>query len=49
MTDLCIAEFRDGKPVITAMAPGLTKEQLLAVTEAEITFADEIAVMAMPD
>jgi len=45
VTEKCIVEFKDGKPVVTAMAPGLTKEELIACTEAELTFADTIAEM----
>lgn len=45
VTDLCMVDFTGGQPVVWAMAPGLTKEDLLRVTEAEISFAEEIQVM----
>ena len=45
VTDLAIIEFKDGKMVVTAMNPNITKEELQAKTEATLTFADQIDVM----
>ena len=48
ITDLCIIDFASGKPVVTAMAPGVTKEELIEKSEMTLTFADNVAVMAEP-
>ena len=45
VTDLCIIEFIDGKLTVVAMAPGVTKEELQAKTEATLHFADNIVVL----
>jgi len=49
VTERCIVEFQSGKPVVTAMAPGETKESLQAATGAELTFADQIRTMDVVD
>ena len=45
VTELCIMDICDGKMVVKAMAPGITKEYLQEKTEAELTFAEEISLM----
>ncbi|MCI9330797.1 MAG: succinyl-CoA--3-ketoacid-CoA transferase [Oscillibacter sp.] len=49
VTDLCIIEFIKGKPVVTAMAPGTTKESIIAQTEMTLTFSENPATMLIPD
>lgn len=46
VTELCIVEFIDRRPVVKAMVKGLTREQLQAVTGAALVFPDEIKTMA---
>ena len=45
VTDKCIVEFIDGKMTVVAMAPDITREELQAITEAELAFVDEPDVM----
>ena len=45
VTELCIIDFEEEGPVVKAMAPGLTKEELQAKTGTELDFADEIKEM----
>ncbi len=45
VTELAVIEFIDGKMVVTAMNPNITKEELQAKTEAALTFAEQIDVM----
>ena len=33
VTEKCVLEFKDGKPVVTEMAPGVTEEELRACTD----------------
>lgn len=49
VTDLCVIQCGDGKMTVTAMAPGVTKEELQAKTEAPLTFAEDIQLMKMPE
>lgn len=49
VTELCIVECKEGKFIVTGMAPGVTKEELQAKTEAPLTFADEIKEMIIPE
>ena len=49
VTELCIIDVKNGKFVVRAMAPGVTKEELSDKTEAELIFADEITEMIIPD
>lgn len=46
VTELCIVEFIDRRPVVKAMAKGLTRDKLQAVTGAALVFPDEIEIMA---
>ncbi len=45
ITDLCIAEFREGKLTVVAMTPDVTREELQSKTEAKLYFAQEIELM----
>lgn len=45
VTELCILEFREGRPVVVAMAPEITKEALQEVTEMSLCFADTVDTM----
>lgn len=45
VTEKCIAEIRGGRFVVTAMYPGVTKEELQACSDAELLFADNIEMM----
>ena len=47
VTELCVIEFLDGEPTVTAMAPGLTRDELLAKTDTALSFAENIGVMAV--
>ena len=47
VTELCVIEFLDGEPTVTAMAPGLTRGELLAKTDTALSFAENIGVMAV--
>lgn len=49
VTELCIVEFASGAPVVTALAPGITREVLLERTEARLTFAADLRTMELPD
>ena len=49
VTEMCVIECTDGKLLVKKMAPGITKEELQAKTEAELTFADTIEEMVIPE
>lgn len=49
VTDLCIIRCGGEKMTVTAMAPGVTKEELQEKTEAPLIFADEIQRMKLPE
>ena len=49
VTELCILEWKKGIFTVVAMAPGITKEELQAKTEAELIFAQNIIEMAVPN
>lgn len=49
VTDLCIVEFTDGKPIVIALAPGVTKEYVQEQSEMPLTFADKLETMLLPD
>lgn len=49
VTDLCVIQCGDGKMIVTAMLPGITKEELQEKTEAPLTFADKIHMMKLPE
>lgn len=48
VTELCMLEVHENRFVVTAMAPGITKEALQEKTEARLLFADEIKTMELP-
>jgi len=45
ITELCVIEFLEGKMTVVAMAPGLSRDELQAKTEASLFFADSIREM----
>ena len=45
VTELCIIDCIPGKLTVTAIAPGVTREDIVAKTGASLTFADNMAVM----
>ena len=45
VTDLCMIECKPGELRVVAIAPGVTKEEIIAKTEAELSFADELKIM----
>lgn len=49
VTELCVLEREGGRFVVTAIAPGVTREALLAKTEIELTFAAVVREMDVPD
>ena len=48
VTELCILECREGKLWVTAIAPGITKEELQEKTEATLFFSDTLKEMLLP-
>lgn len=48
VTDLCILQREGGKMIVTAMVPGITKEELQSRTEMQLYFAEEIQEMKIP-
>ncbi|MCQ2560742.1 MAG: succinyl-CoA--3-ketoacid-CoA transferase [Clostridia bacterium] len=49
VTELCVIEFRGNGPVVTAMAPGMTPEELQAKTGTKLEFAETIEIMDIVD
>lgn len=49
VTELCIIEVRESRFVVTAMAPGITKELLQEKTGAPLLFAEKRKTMELPD
>lgn len=49
VTELCIIDCTDGKFVVRAMAPGITREELQEKTGAPLTFSEKIAEMKIPE
>ena len=47
VTELCTIHLTESGFLVTAMAPGVTKEELQNKTEAELTFAEEIEIMIL--
>lgn len=45
VTEKCIIEIRENKLIVTAMAPGMTREKLQAATAARLDFADTVDIM----
>lgn len=48
VTELCIVEFIDGKPVVTAIAPGVNKDEIISKSEMKLNFAPDIKTMLTP-
>lgn len=48
VTELCIIEFESGKPVVIALAPGVTKNHVKEQSEMTLTFADHPEIMLLP-
>ena len=49
VTELCILEWQNGRFVVTAMAPGVSREELCAKTAIELEFAPAIREMIVPE
>lgn len=49
VTDLCVIQCGGGKMTVTAIAPGVTREELQSKTEAELAFADNLKEMKIPE
>ena len=49
VTELAVIDCVDGKFVVKAMAPGVTREELQAKTGAPLTFADHVSEMIIPE
>ena len=47
VTELCVIQCKNHKMTVTAMAPGITREELQAKTDAPLYFADEVCEMLM--
>lgn len=47
VTEKCIIEFVDGIMTVTKIAPNVTREELVAMTEATLTFADDVEEMVV--
>lgn len=45
VTEKCIITIEDKKLIVTAMAPGITREELQAVTGAKLDFAPRVGLM----
>lgn len=45
VTELCIIDCKPGLLTVTAIAPGVTKDEIISRTEAALVFADDIAEM----
>ena len=45
VTELCIIDCKPGKLTVIAMAPNVTKDEIIAKTDAELHFAMDMAVM----
>lgn len=45
VTDLCVMKFIEGKLTVTAVAPCVSKKEIVEKTEAEICFAEELQEM----
>lgn len=47
VTELCVISFRGGRGTLLETAPGVSTAQVLAATEAELTIANKVPVMAL--
>ncbi|MGI6029090.1 MAG: CoA-transferase [Candidatus Heteroscillospira sp.] len=45
VTELCVMEYIDGKFVVTAMAPGVTRDELISKTEIDLVFSGNVRTM----
>lgn len=45
VTELCVIEFINGVMTVTAIAPGVTKADIISKTEAELVFAENVKQM----
>lgn len=45
VTELCMIDCKPGKLTVTAMAPGVKREEIIDRTEADLCFSDEISLM----
>lgn len=45
VTELCIIDCKPGELTVVAIAPGVTREEIIAKTDATLHFADDIAEM----
>ena len=49
VTELCMIDFVDGDMIVTAIAPGVTPEEVQAKTEPKLIFADDLKEMLLVD
>lgn len=49
VTELCVLECIDGHLTVKAIAPGVTREELQAKTEAKLDFGENVKLMKIPD
>ena len=47
VTEMAAISFRDGRATLLETAPGVTKDQVVAATEAELTIPDKVPVMVL--
>jgi acetate CoA/acetoacetate CoA-transferase beta subunit len=47
VTELAVVSFRDGRATLIETAPGVSVDQVLAATEAELAIPDKVPVMAL--
>src|SRR3974377_653307 len=47
VTELAVIAFPEGRAILLETAPGITVEQVLAATEAELAVAQEVGQMAV--
>ena len=49
VTELCMIDFVDGEMIVTAIAPGITPEEVQAKTEPKLTFAPDMRLMELDE
>jgi acetate CoA/acetoacetate CoA-transferase beta subunit len=47
VTELALIRFEGGKAVLTETAPGVTVEDVMAVTEADLVVSDDLREMLL--
>ena len=47
VTELCVMECRSGELLVTALAPGVEREDVISRTAAELRFADKLTQMSV--